>query len=122
MRVDKYLWSIRVFKTRSLATQACKAGRVVLGAESIKSSREVKIGETLKIRKSSIWYTFKVVDIPKSRVGAKLVPDYCEDLTEESQLIKIETIRLSRLQNKDHQKGRPTKRDRRDMERFRDDP
>lgn len=115
-RTDKLLWSIRVFKTRTEATEACKGGRVKAGGANVKPSRPVKPGEVLQIRKGTVLYTYRIKQIPSHRLGAKLVPDYAENLTPQSELDKlrmpVETFFLKR----DRGTGRPTKKDRRAME------
>ena len=115
-RIDKYLWAIRVFKTRTEATDACKGGKVKVSGVNAKPSRPVKEGEIIQVRKNSILYTYKVkADIGK-RVGARLVPEYAENLTPQSELEKlrapVETFFLKRARGL----GRPTKKDRRTME------
>lgn len=117
MRVDKYLWAIRVFKTRTLATAACKEGRITIEDEQVKPAREVKPGEEICIRKGAVVFSWKVLDLPKSRVGAKLVEQYAEDTTPEEELTKLEMIRLGN-QQRPKGLGRPTKRDRRDWDRY----
>ena len=82
MRIDKFLWCIRLYKTRSLAADEIKKNRVSIGDSPVKSAKEVKVGEIIRIKKNQILYTIKVIQIPKSRVGAKLVPLYIEDHTE----------------------------------------
>lgn len=117
MRVDKYLWCIRVFKTRSIATDACKENRVSVNGDTVKPAREVKIGEKITIRKGAIHFECKVVAIPKSRVGAAIVVDYATDITSEEELEKLKMIREGENQ-RPKGVGRPTKRDRRDIDRF----
>lgn len=117
MRVDKYLWCIRVFKTRSIATDACKENRVVINGDPVKPAREVKVGENITIRKGAVHFAWKVVDFPKSRVGPALVADYATDITPEEELEKLRIIQEGHNQ-RPRGVGRPTKRDRRDMDRF----
>jgi len=118
MRIDKYLWSIRAYKTRSIAADACKKNRVSINGVNVKSSREVKINETIRVRKDQIYYEYKVIDIPKSRVGAKLVADYRIDVTKQEELDKLDIIRHSKNYYRDKGTGRPTKRDRRDLDSY----
>ena len=118
MRIDKYLWSIRAYKTRSIAADACKKNRVSINGVNVKSSREVKINETIRVRKNQIYYEYKVIDIPKSRVGAKLVADYRIDVTKQEELDKLDIIRHSKNYYRDKGTGRPTKRDRRDLDSY----
>lgn len=118
MRIDKFLWCIRLYKTRSLAADEIKKNRVSIGDSPVKSSKEVKAGEIIRIKKNQILYTIKVVQIPKSRVGAKLVPLYIEDHTEKEQyeLLKMRRSEQSYYRNKGE--GRPTKKDRRELSEF----
>ncbi len=118
MRVDKYIWTIRVLKTRSLATKACKSNDVTVNGEVAKPSKELKRGDKISVKKESIWYTFKVIDFPKSRVGAKLVKDYTQDQTSAEELEKLAILRAKLKFERPKGWGRPTKKDRRDMEEF----
>ena len=115
-RIDKYLWAIRVFKTRTDATDACKGGKVRLNGNDVKPSRTVACGDVINVRKGAILYSYKVVATIEKRVGAKLVPEYAENITPQDELDKlrhpVETFFLKR----DPGTGRPTKRDRRQME------
>ncbi len=117
MRIDKYLWCIRVYKTRSLATEACRENRVVVDEAPVKPAREIKKNEEISIRKGAVTFRFKVLDLPKSRVGAALVPEYAKDTTPESELEKLQMIKEGHNQ-RPRGVGRPTKRDRRDIDRF----
>lgn len=118
MRIDKFLWSIRFYKTRSIAADEIKKNRVKIGENPVKSSKEVKIGEVIKIRKNQIDYQIKVLEIPKSRVGAKLVPSHIQDLTEKEQyeLLKMRKSEQNYYRNKGE--GRPTKKDRREIDDY----
>ena len=117
MRIDKYLWSVRLFKTRSLATTKVKEGKVELEGDTVKPSREVKVGECIRIRFGAHFVEYRILDFPKGRVGPKLVPDYAEDLTPAEER---ERQAMTREVMKERPKGlgRPTKRDRRNMTRF----
>ena len=121
VRIDKYLWSIRVFKTRSEATDACKGGKIRVNGADTKPSKMVKVGDTIVARKGAVTYTYKVLELIDKRQGAKLVPNYAENLTPPEELVKlrapIETFFLKR----DRGAGRPTKKDRRQMEALWDD-
>lgn len=119
-RIDKYLWAMRVFKTRSIATDACKKGRVTMGGNLVKPSRAVKPGDIIDVRKPPITYTFRVKQLSGNRLGAKLVPDYIENLTPPSQYELLEMARISGFVDRRKGLGRPTKRDAREMARFRD--
>lgn len=118
MRVDKYLWCIRVFKTRSLATEWCREGKVSILGEAIKAARELKGGEKITVRKGAIHFVYEVKDFPKSRVAAKLVPDYAIDMTPKEELDKLEMILLAKSEDRWKGLGRPTKKDRRDIDKF----
>lgn len=118
MRIDKFLWSVRIYKTRTLAAEEIKKNRVWIGDQSVKASREVKIGDLLKVRKNQIEYKIKVLDLPKSRVGAKLVTDYIEDRTDKEQYEILALRRMEQNYYRAKGEGRPTKKDRRDIEEF----
>ncbi len=121
MRVDKYLWCVRYFKTRSIATDACKKGHVKIRGESVKPSREVYPGDTLSIRKNQINYVVEVLDIPKSRVGAKLTSIYYIDKTPAENIEKLELVKYAQDYYRKKGVGRPTKKDRREIDDFLDD-
>jgi ribosome-associated heat shock protein Hsp15 len=117
-RLDKYLWAIRLYKTRTLATEAIRAGHVTLNQQNPKPSHEVKIGETYEIRQGLITRTFKVIELLDRRVSAKLVPTYAEDLTPASEYLKLIQAREQAPLKRDPGAGRPTKRDRRKIEKL----
>ena len=121
VRIDKWLWAVRVFKTRSLATDACKMNRVSINGQLTKPSRLVKEGDVISVRKPPIEYSFKVLRLLNNRVGAKLVPEYMENVTPKEQYDILELQRLSRFVDRAKGLGRPTKKDRRDMESFIED-
>ena len=121
VRIDKWLWAVRVFKTRSLATDACKMNRVSINGQLTKPSRLVKEGDVISVRKPPIEYSFKVLRVLNNRVGAKLVPEYMENVTPKEQYDILELQRLSRFVDRAKGLGRPTKKDRRDMESFIED-
>ncbi|MGB0880470.1 MAG: RNA-binding S4 domain-containing protein [Polaribacter sp.] len=116
MRIDKYLWCIRVFKTRSLATTACKKGQVKIDDSNIKPSKEVFGDELISVRKNQINYKLKVLDIPKNRVGAKLVDLYRKDVTPKEAFEKMEVLKYAKEYYRKKGTGRPTKKDRRSIE------
>jgi ribosome-associated heat shock protein Hsp15 len=118
MRIDKFLWCIRLFKTRSLATEACQKGRVKLNDREAKPSAEVRLGDRFAVRQPPIWRVFAVQSLPASRVGAKLVPQHITEVTPWEDLEKQELARKVRVASRDPGEGRPTKRERRDMDRF----
>lgn len=118
MRLDKYLWFVRIFKTRTIATKACNTSKISINDKSCKASRVVKEGDVLNVKKNGIVYSFKILGFPKSRVGAKLVEEYRKDLTPQSELDKLLMIRAKFIPIRDAGTGRPTKKERRDMEDF----
>jgi ribosome-associated heat shock protein Hsp15 len=121
MRIDKFLWCVRFYKTRSIAADEIKKNRVSIGSQTVKSSREVKEGDLIKIRKNQIDYQIKVTQIPKSRLGAKLVPLHIEDKTDKEQYDILKQRNLSQEHYRNKGEGRPTKKDRRDIEGFVED-
>ncbi len=121
MRLDKYLWAIRYFKTRNIATEACKKGHVKIRESKTKPSKEIFIGDSLIVRKNQINYELLVLDIPLSRVGAKLVDLYRKDITPKEALENQELLKHSREYYHKKGAGRPTKKDRRDIEDYTDD-
>ena len=121
VRLDKYIWCIRLTKTRSLASKLSASGSLKLNDSEVKPSKEVKRGDIIQIKETPIWRSYEVLDFPKSRVGAKLVPDFCRENTGESDLEKLELHRMQmRNWNDPKQKGRPTKKDRRDLDKLKD--
>lgn len=118
MRLDKFLWCVRLCKTRSLASETCKRGHARLNGQEAKASAEVKSGDQVAIRQAPIWRVFEVKEIPASRVGAKLVAGLIQDVTPWEDLEKQEMARKVRTASREPGAGRPTKKDRRDMERF----
>ena len=121
VRIDKYLWSIRVFKTRSEATDACKGGKIRVNGSDIKPSKMVKVGDTIVARKGAVTYTYKVLDLIDKRQGPKLVPNYAENLTPPEELAKLRAPVETFFLKRDRGAGRPTKKDRRQMEALWDD-
>lgn len=118
MRIDKYLWTVRYFKTRSLATEACKKGHIKLNSANVKPAKEVYVGEKIIVRKNQINYELEVLDIPKNRVGAKLVDLYRKDTTPKEQFDALELLKYSKDYYRKKGVGRPTKKDRRDIEDY----
>ncbi len=120
MRIDKFLWCVRLFKTRSLATEQVKLGKVLSKNEELKPSKELKIGEEIQIKRGPVVFSYKVLAFPKARQGAKLVSAYIEDTTTEEEkrkwLLLQEQLKLTRERGT----GRPTKKDRREMDTFMD--
>ncbi|MGQ3678130.1 RNA-binding S4 domain-containing protein [Tenacibaculum discolor] len=121
MRIDKYLWCIRLFKTRSIATDACKKGHIKIEGTNLKPSKEIFGNEEITIRKNQINYKIKVIDIPPNRVGAKLVGLYRKDLTPKEEFEKTELLKYSKDYYRKKGTGRPTKKDRRDIDDYYDD-
>ena len=116
MRVDKYLWCIRYFKTRSIATTACKKGQIKVNNKVIKPSRDVYPSDTISVRKNQVTYTLEVLDLPKSRLGAKLVDIYRKDTTPKENLEKLDLLKYSKDYYRKKGTGRPTKKDRRNID------
>ncbi len=118
MRIDKYLWCIRIYKTRSLAIEACKKGHVRINSDSIKPSKLVYNGDKLTIRKDQINFEIEVLDIPKNRIGAKLVDIYRKDITPKEAFEKLELLQYSKDYYRKKGTGRPTKKDRRELDEY----
>ena len=117
-RIDKWLWAARIFKTRSIAADACKNGRVTIGGMNVKPSRPEKCGEVVSVRKPPITYSFRVLQCIEQRVGAKLVPEVYENVTDPKQYELLEMSRISGFVDRQRGTGRPTKKDRRAMDAF----
>lgn len=113
VRIDKYLWAIRVFKTRSEATDACNGGKVKIAGVNAKASKQVKPGDVIEIRKGSAQFTYRVIALTEARMGAQLVPDFAENLTPDSEMEKLRVPRETVQFQRDRGTGRPTKKDRR---------
>ncbi len=113
LRIDKWLWEVRLFKSRSLATDACKAGKVKMDGSNVKASKEIKEGDTITVSLNPLFKTIRVKQFPKSRVNAKLVPDYMEDLTLQSEYDRVKLIDVTNSEYRDRGIGRPTKKQRR---------
>ena len=116
LRIDKYLWAIRVYKPRTDATDACKGGKVRVNGSDIKPSKAVKVGDVITARKGVVAYTYKVLELIDKRQGAKLVPRYAENLTPQEELDKLRAPVETFFLKRDRGAGRPTKKDRRQME------
>ena len=117
-RIDKWLWAARIFKTRSLAADACKNGRVTFNGSTIKPSRMIKEGDTVHVKKSPITYSFKVLKAIEQRVGAKLIPEIYENVTDPKQYGLLEMSRISGFVDRARGTGRPTKKERRALDAF----
>jgi len=120
VRIDKWLWAVRLFKTRTLATEECKKGRVTIDGVAVKPSRVPKPGDIIKVRKNPVTYSYKVVGITGKRVGAKLVSEFALDITPPEELKILEMRQLAGSSERDRGTGRPTKKDRRDIDRMQD--
>lgn len=118
VRIDKWLWAVRIYKTRSLATEAVKKGKITANNNSIKPSYIVKKGDIIAVRKNPVVFTFRVIDLLNNRVGAKLVTNYLEDITTPDQLELLELGRIAAQSGRMRGTGRPTKKDRREMDDF----
>ena len=121
VRIDKFLWAMRIYKTRSNAADACKNGRITMNGVQLKPSRTFHVGDTFSVRKGPITYTYRILQLCQNRLGAKLVPEYLRDITSPAQLELLELARLAGQSGRDRGTGRPTKKDRRDIEVFMSD-
>ncbi len=121
MRIDKFLWCIRFYKTRSLATEACKKNHIKIDQVALKPAKEVFGGERVTIRENQINYLIEVLEIPQNRVGAKLLELYRRDLTPKSEFENQEALKYAQDYYREKGTGRPTKKDRRDLEEFKDE-
>ena len=119
-RIVKWLWAARIFKTRSIAADACKNGRVTKNGVNVKPSHVIKVGETISVKKPPITYSFKILKAIENRVGAKLLPEIYENVTEAKQYELLEMSRISGFIDRARGTGRPTKKDRRAMDAFTD--
>lgn len=117
-RIDKWLWAARIFKTRSIAADACKNGRVTMDGINVKPSRSIKAGEVIDVRKPPVTYSFKILKPIENRVGAKLIPEVYENVTDPKQYEILEMSRISGFVDRARGTGRPTKKDRRQMDAF----
>ena len=118
VRVDKWLWAVRVFKTRSVASEACRKGRVMLNDVALKPSRNIRVGDVVQVRKAPITFSFKVLALAEKRMGAKLVPDYMDNVTPPEQYEILELNKIGGFVDRQRGTGRPTKKERRDLDEF----
>lgn len=118
VRIDKWLWAVRIFKTRTIASDACKLGRVTIGGSKVKSSHNVHVGDVIEVRKPPITYSFRVLQLTENRMGAKLVPGFMENITPPEQMEILQLQRLNGFIDRAKGTGRPTKKDRRDLEEY----
>ncbi|MEZ4923179.1 MAG: RNA-binding S4 domain-containing protein [Crocinitomicaceae bacterium] len=117
-RIDKYLWAVRLFKTRSLAANMVKTGKVMINGEIVKASREIKVGEKFSIKKNTAVFTYEVIDLVENRVGAKLVENYLRDITPLEEIEKYKEYQMSQKEYREMGFGKPTKKDRRNIRKF----
>ena len=117
-RIDKWMWAVRIFKTRTIAAEACKMNRVTINGAYVKASRMIKPGDVIQVKKPPITYSFKVLQAIEKRVGAKLVPDMMENVTTPDQYELLEMSKISGFIDRVRGTGRPTKKDRRSLEEF----
>lgn len=120
-RIDKWMWATRIFKTRTISTEACKKGRVMVNDVEVKPSRMIKVNDIVKVRKPPVTYSFRVKALTENRLGAKLVPDYLENITPKSELDLLEVVKISGFIDRRKGMGRPTKREGRELSRFKED-
>ena len=118
VRIDKWMWATRIFKTRTIAAEACKKNRVMIQGINVKPSRMIKAGDIVQVRKPPITYSFKVLEATEKRMGAKLVPQFLENVTTADQYEILELNRISGFVDRAKGLGRPTKKDRRELEQF----
>lgn len=120
VRVDKWLWAVRLFKTRSQATEACKKGRVFVNDEEVKPSRMLKVADVVEVKKPPVLFRYKVLELLNNRVGAKLVANYLEDITPDQEVVKLDMMRMNLGGYRDRGAGRPTKKERRLLDKWQD--
>lgn len=120
VRIDKWLWAVRIFKTRTAASEACKKGRVMIGNVAVKPSRNIRAGEIIEVRKPPVTFSFKVLALTDKRMGATKVPEFMENVTPPDQYELLELNRISGFVDRQRGTGRPTKKERRDLEQFTD--
>lgn len=118
VRIDKWLWAVRLFKTRSLAAEACKKGYVYMGTIQVKPSRNVKVGDVVGVKRNPVLFSFKVIALTENRMNAKLVPDFMENVTTPDQLELYELGKIAAKNGRERGTGRPTKKERRDLDDF----
>ena len=119
-RIDKWLWAVRILKTRTLASEACAGGKVKIDGTVVKASRNIQQNDIVQVRKGVVKYLYKVRKIAEKRMGAKLVPDFLEDMTPKEELAKLQSAQKQPIQTREKGQGRPTKKERRVMDKVRD--
>ena len=118
VRIDKWLWATRIVKTRTIASDACKKGRVTINGQNVKPSHGIRVGQVVDVRKPPVTYSFEVLGLIENRVGAKLVPDYLKNVTRRDQLELLEMVKISGFVNRQKGLGRPTKKEGRELAQF----
>ena len=118
VRIDKWLWATRIFKTRTIASDACKKGRVTIKGQNVKPSHGIRVGQVVEVRKPPVTYSFEVLGLIENRVGAKLVPNYLKNVTSRDQLELLEMVKISGVVNRQKGLGRPTKKEGRELAQF----
>ncbi len=118
IRIDKFLWAVRLFKTRSIAAEACKKGKIQINGQQVKSSRMVKSDEIIFIKNGPVFRQYKILNLAEKRMGAKLTPDFIEEITPQEDIDILEMTRLANSMNRARGTGRPTKKERRDLDEF----
>ena len=122
VRIDKWMWATRIFKSRTIAVEACKKNRVMINNVAVKPSRTIKTGDVIQVRKPPITYSFKVLALTEKRMAAKLVPEFLENITPPEQYELLELNKISGFVNRAKGTGRPTKKDRRNLDDFQETP
>lgn len=118
MRIDKWLWAVRLFKTRTTAADACRGGKIRIDDQPVKASREVRVGEVIHARANETNRVVEVLGFPPNRLGPKLVPEFLKDLTPAEEYLRVLQVRTAPIALRDKGAGRPTKRERRDLDRI----
>ena len=117
-RIDKWLWAVRIFKTRTMASEACAGGKIKIDGTAVKASRNIKKNDIVQVRKGVVKYLYKVRQIAEKRMGAKLIPEFLEDITPKEELAKLKSFQKQPIQTREKGQGRPTKRERRMMDKL----
>lgn len=120
-RIDKWLWAVRIYKTRSIAAEACKKGHISIGDRTAKPAHNIRVGDIVNVKKAPITYSFRVLKCAENRVGAKLVPELMENITSQEQYEILEMSKISGFIDRQRGTGRPTKKERRDLDSFVDE-
>lgn len=118
VRIDKWLWAVRIFKTRSIAAEACKKGKILVDGIPVKPSRNIRVGEVVGVKRNPVLFSFEVLALAENRMGAKLVPAFMKDVTAPEQLELYELGKIAAKNNREKGSGRPTKKERRELDEF----